>query len=52
MSRVRFLTFLRKRVKMLAAADISKGADILTHFDKSCQYNKPCQYGRDAAHIS
>ncbi|MFN9902976.1 MAG: hypothetical protein ACK55Z_30230 [bacterium] len=30
MSRVRFLTFLRKRVKMSAAADIWKGADILT----------------------
>ena len=41
-----------KRVKMSAAADISKGADILAYFDKSCRYNKPCQYGRDAAHIS
>ncbi len=37
---------------MSAAADISKGADILAYFGRSCQYNKPCQYGRDAAHIS
>jgi hypothetical protein len=37
---------------MSAAADIWKGADILTHFDRSCRYNKPCQYGGDAAHIS
>ncbi len=50
MSRVRILTFLKKRV-MSAAANISRGADILAYFDKSCRYNKPCQYGRDAAHI-
>ena len=47
-----FWLFSGKRVKMSAAADIWKGADILTHFGKSCRYNKPCQYGRDAAHIS
>ena len=47
-----FWLFSRKRVKMSAAADIWKGADILACFDKSCRYNKPCQYGRDAAHIS
>ncbi len=30
--------FSEKRVKMSTAVDISKGADILTHLDRSCQY--------------
>ena len=47
-----FWLFLRKRVKMSAAANISRGANILAYFGRSCRYNKPCQYGRDAAHIS
>ncbi len=38
-----FWLFSEKRVKMSAASDILEGADILTHFDRSCQY------GRDAA---
>jgi hypothetical protein len=47
MSRVRFLIFPRKKVKIYAATNIWTGCE---YFGKSVQ--QPVQYGRDAAHIS
>ena len=48
MSRVRFLSFPRKKVEIYAAANIWTGR----RFWQVVPVQQPVQYGRDAAHIS